>query len=503
MMKDYITLLLLTICPLAVIAENEPATAPSPAQDFAAVAAQLEQGGDLYAIMQTRGVIDFVAKTGNDFIHALRECDPGLAAKIPPIDYSMLEKHLMLSQLKAIGASSIKTEGDDYSIRVYYHMDGKPEGIWKLIKTEPFPFEMIHHAPADATDVYEMAFDFTVLRDIANGVATDLFGEAGPAIVANFLSQKVPETDVTYNELLDAFSNQLGIVSKLQSFSPESSPPVKRDTVIRLKNAGEIAARLKPYFEQFLLFNETDDFIQYKTDPELTDYLELRLLKSDNSLWLASNTTLLENCLHPESSMASTDSYKKYITKVDESSFSYSYTSPSLSPDIQNVGLGFIDMIETMSAKNEGESIAPLKLFLKEFIGKYKSESFTISYLNDGGIMQQCYTKHAGRDYVITFSAAIPGVIVAMAVPAFMKVRNASEEKTITNNLRIFASTGQMYMLDNGIPEVSYEDIVGPGKAIEALESVAGESYEDLWMDIDTTELSVELPDGRVITYEF
>lgn len=503
MMKDYITLLLLTICPLAVIAENEPATAPSPAQDFAAVAAQLEPGGDLYAIMQTRGVIDFVAKTGNDFIHALRECDLGLAAKIPPIDYSILEKHLMLSQLKAIGASSIKTNGDDYSIRVYYHLDGKPDGIWKLIKTEPFPFEMIHHAPADATDVYEMAFDFTVLRDIANGVATDLFGEAGPAIVANFLSQKVPETDVSYDELIEAFSKQIGMVRSFELNLSDQMPPFEENYVIKIKNMGDIYTRLLPFIKDYFEVEETEEYTRAYTLPDSDMYFELRLIHADQSLWYSTNTTFLENCLNPETTIADIDSLKAYLAKTHPATFCYSYSSPRLTSVMQSISTSVFDAMVS-NTTDEPFTFDPLKGFLTRFFGKYKSEFYNTSYLTESGVLSQSYAQHPGRDYAFAVGTIIPaGVLAAMAIPAFQKVQQTSQEKAVMNQLRMFAAAGQMYMLDNGIPEVSYEDIVGPGKEIEELISVVGESYEDLWMDIDTTELSIELPDCRVITYEF
>lgn len=37
----------------------------------------------------------------------------------------------------------------------------------------------------------------------------------------------------------------------------------------------------------------------------------------------------------------------------------------------------------------------------------------------------------------------------------------------------------------------------------ESLESVSGENYEELWVELDTTILIIETADGRIITYEF
>lgn len=97
----------------------------------------------------------------------------------------------------------------------------------------------------------------------------------------------------------------------------------------------------------------------------------------------------------------------------------------------------------------------------------------------------------------------VQGLIAAMAIPAFQKVRETSQEHAITNNLRQFASAAQQYMLDEGAAEVSHDDIVGPGKHISSLEPIAGESYRDLVVNLSTQSIAVTTAGGRVIEYRF
>jgi len=77
----------------------------------------------------------------------------------------------------------------------------------------------------------------------------------------------------------------------------------------------------------------------------------------------------------------------------------------------------------------------------------------------------------------IMIVVVIIGLLAAMAVPAFQKVRTTSQTKTITNNLRQLASAADQYFLENGLTTVASADLVGTDKYIKTLSQVAGESY--------------------------
>jgi type IV pilus assembly protein PilA len=95
------------------------------------------------------------------------------------------------------------------------------------------------------------------------------------------------------------------------------------------------------------------------------------------------------------------------------------------------------------------------------------------------------------------------GLLAAMAIPAFNKVRTTAQQKAITNNLRQFASGGQQYMLEKGVDHATYSDIVGtgPDKYIRPIIPVAGEDYTHLVIHSTDTVLGVTTADGRVIEF--
>jgi len=77
----------------------------------------------------------------------------------------------------------------------------------------------------------------------------------------------------------------------------------------------------------------------------------------------------------------------------------------------------------------------------------------------------------------IMIVVVIIGLLAAMAIPAFQKVRQTSQEKAITNNLRQLASAADQYFLEKGVTSVLSADLVGADKYVKTFKLVAGETY--------------------------
>jgi len=91
----------------------------------------------------------------------------------------------------------------------------------------------------------------------------------------------------------------------------------------------------------------------------------------------------------------------------------------------------------------------------------------------------------------IMIVVVIIGLLAAMAIPAFQKVRENSQNKTILNNLRQVASAGQQYLLETGAQSVTYENLTPTYFA--AVQPVAGESYAGLTVQVTTSDQSSTL----------
>ncbi|MGJ8638933.1 MAG: prepilin-type N-terminal cleavage/methylation domain-containing protein [Opitutaceae bacterium] len=104
----------------------------------------------------------------------------------------------------------------------------------------------------------------------------------------------------------------------------------------------------------------------------------------------------------------------------------------------------------------------------------------------------------------IMIVVVIIGLLAAMAIPAFQKVRTSSQEKAVLNNLRQLASGADQYFLEEGEITVATVDLVGtsPDAYVKSFGSAAGETYP---ADIaaSQTSISVTTAAGDVISIQF
>jgi type IV pilus assembly protein PilA len=105
----------------------------------------------------------------------------------------------------------------------------------------------------------------------------------------------------------------------------------------------------------------------------------------------------------------------------------------------------------------------------------------------------------------IMIVVVIIGLLAAMAIPAFQKVRASSQEKAIINNLRQVHSAAQQYFLEHGASTVALTDIVGDGtdKYLKSIQTVAGEIYPATISQTDTVieATSTRVPGKAVISF--
>ncbi len=101
----------------------------------------------------------------------------------------------------------------------------------------------------------------------------------------------------------------------------------------------------------------------------------------------------------------------------------------------------------------------------------------------------------------IMIVVVIIGLLAAMAIPAFQKVRASSQDKAVLNNLRQLGSAADQYFLENGVSAVGSSVLVGTNSSqyIKAIQTVAGETYSDLQQGSAVTATSVA--GARTITY--
>jgi type IV pilus assembly protein PilA len=77
----------------------------------------------------------------------------------------------------------------------------------------------------------------------------------------------------------------------------------------------------------------------------------------------------------------------------------------------------------------------------------------------------------------IMIVVVIIGLLAAMAIPAFQKVRTNSQDKAVLNNARQLSAAADQYYLENGVTTVVASVLVGPTAYVKTLNTAALEVY--------------------------
>ena len=100
----------------------------------------------------------------------------------------------------------------------------------------------------------------------------------------------------------------------------------------------------------------------------------------------------------------------------------------------------------------------------------------------------------------IMIVVVIIGLLAAMAIPAFQKVRQSSQDKAVLNNARQLAAAADQHFLENGVSTVAQASLVGPANYVKALNTVAGETYPANFTQGVTITIT-GIAGARTITY--
>ena len=100
----------------------------------------------------------------------------------------------------------------------------------------------------------------------------------------------------------------------------------------------------------------------------------------------------------------------------------------------------------------------------------------------------------------IMIVVVIIGLLAAMAIPAFQKVRTSSQDKAVLNNARQLAAAADQYFLENGVSSVTQSNLVGSTNYVKSLNLVASETYPTGFTQGVTITISA-IAGQRTITY--
>jgi len=120
---------------------------------------------------------------------------------------------------------------------------------------------------------------------------------------------------------------------------------------------------------------------------------------------------------------------------------------------------------------------------------------------NSRGVKAGLGTSLAGliMGYLSLAMIPIVGLLAAMAIPAFQKVRTVSQEKVMLNNARMISAAAEQFYLENGVTSAEVGQLVGQGKYIKEIVTIDQEKYP--LTVAQGRPIIVVKKDGRTVQY--
>lgn len=94
----------------------------------------------------------------------------------------------------------------------------------------------------------------------------------------------------------------------------------------------------------------------------------------------------------------------------------------------------------------------------------------------------------------------IIGLLASMALPAWQKIRSASQDKAVLNNARQLAAAADQYFLETGANLAASTNLIGATNYVKVMSTVAAETYPDMYTQGVTITVT-GVAGSRTITY--
>jgi len=485
------------ICPLIQACLLAATTTGICAATFKDVEKHIDTDGQLLAFLDFEGDGKEIADQLNAIYQDALENFP-MTPPIP-VDFNQVFDTLGFGSLRSVAASSKELENGLHVNRSVALMNGEPAGLFGIYSDEglqPKGFTAAQLAPVDANFAACGPINLKPISDTYLTMMTQIMGPKGEGIVKGQLAMPVPGTELTIEEIISNLSSYWDVAYKIDMSDPEN-PDIKFWAII--EDAAKTLEKLKPIGQMMpVVFTETEDGLVADFSALMTDTPFGLFIKTQPNGHLIIYTDPTWTATTEGARLADSPEFQALTKNLPEKALWYSYSG----------GFDLISVLqEEMAADPMTAAYAGVieKVYNLTFGDFYKPSAYASYYEGDALLTVQ-YASFSYKQAVMMVPTSIGvmygGITAAMAVPAFQKVRETSQEKTVMNNLRMIASAADQYFLEEGKTEVKIEDLIGEGKYIRSLEPVAGESYEGMIIKVGEP-IRVTLGNGEVIEIDF
>ncbi|MEO5961389.1 MAG: hypothetical protein ABIZ49_07385 [Opitutaceae bacterium] len=479
--------------PVAVVKESE--RSPS----FAAVNKQLELGGTLYGYVDIDGDLLKVTEGLKSVLAEMAKFQPN-TAMAARVDLGMLATTLGLTDVKALGVSSVPDGTGFYRNRMFFYTGGERHGLLAGLGGKPAALKHVGLAPADVAFYGEAEMDLGVIYKTIKEVVAKIAGEPMGNQLEAMLSKAGEAATLSILDLIHGFKGRSATVLRLDDTRTMKLPGPQGlvlpgiSLLVCVEGIGQV---VEPSLAKSPMLRRADvgALHVYEFAQRLPiEGLQPAIVIDGGILFITTSLAFLNECREQKSGLAQTPEFQKALGEVGAEGNGLTYVSPRFFDQLRR--------IESLNPNLPPQS-KPTVSFVMSQLPKIDRPMVANRINLDDGILVRAHMNRSFKQDVAMISIYNPvtiGLMAAMAIPAFQKLQVASQEKAVLNNLRQLSSAFDQYCLENGVRTATYDQLVGPTRYVKQIVPVAGENYRTLRFQ-QGQPLRVQLANGKFVEF--
>ncbi|HMD59833.1 MAG TPA: hypothetical protein VKG78_00285 [Opitutaceae bacterium] len=468
---------------------------------FEAVSGHLELGGVLYGYVDVDGDVLALAGSAQTVVGQIAAAQPQLS-KLAKQDFKALVSDLGLTDVKAIGLSSVREAGGTFRNRAFLYTPEGRHGLFAVFGGQPGRFVGARLAPPDADFYAEHEFDIVAVYDTVKALVAKVNGPEAADAFEKAMKKAGAQSQFSLLDLIEGLNGRAIFIARLDPAKTVALPGPKPvnipafSALVRIDGIGPaVEAALAARSAQLEASQEGSlHLFTCKGAPPI-EGLKYVFAVDGKALYAATSADFLRECLKRSEGLDTNPAFVAGLAALGPEGNGLTWVAPR-----------FFSRLKELSAIN-AQSSADVRKLLDLYAANLPAASQPLlavrTNLPDGILVRSAWNRSLKADVAMltVYNPLTVGLLAAMAIPAFQKVRVNSQTMAVTNNLRMLAAAADQYYLEHGASSPpTYDDLVGPDKMIKALVPVAGEDYRAL--DYQQGRLfRVVLGDGRTVTY--
>jgi hypothetical protein len=466
-------------------------------RSFLAVNQQLELGGTLYGYVDVDGDVLKLTSGLQEVLTQVAAMQPAVEPYVKQ-DFSAIATKLGLTDIKAAGVSSVPDGTGYFRNRMFFYTPGERHGLLLGLGGKPGPFTHLHLAPADTAFYAEADLDLPVVYRTIKDVVAQVAGEPVGNQMEATLKNAGEAAALSVLDLIYGLKGHSAVVLRIDDEKTMALPggAVTLPSFSLLLCVDGVGPVVERALQQSPLFKRTDEttHLYEVTQPLPIEGIQPVVLIDGNTLFFATTRAFLDQCRTQKSSLAESDEFRRATAGVGTEGNGITYVHPR--------AFAALRRIEKLNPSLPPQAQSVLALVLRKVPKADRPMVLVRSNLPDG-ILIRAYWDRSFKQQVAMISLYNPvtlGLVAAMAIPAFQKVRSSSQEKAVMNNLRQLSAAADQYYLETGFRTASFDALVGKGKYVQRLVPVMGENYRQLRF-VQGQPLRLKMPNGKVIEF--